>query len=144
MRPFKRSISFSLFALAISAAFSTLHAQSNSGSISGTVTDPTGAVIPGAAVSIQNPVSAYTRSATSDSAGHFRFSNLPFNPYHLTVTRDGFATFVGDVEVDSIVPVTSNIKLKVGAASNTVTVEGGEDLIENDPTAHTDVDRGLV
>jgi hypothetical protein len=143
MRPFTRSILFPLFVLAFSAVFSTLHAQSNSGSINGTVTDPSGAVIPGATVSIQNPVSAYTRSATTDSAGHFRFSNLPFNPYHLTVTKDGFAAFVGDADVDSIIPVVSNVNLKIGTASNTVTVEGGEDLIENDPTAHTDVDRGL-
>lgn len=143
MRPTLRSIFFFLLILICSAVFSNLVAQSNSGSISGTVTDPTGAVIPGAVVSIQNPVSAYTRSATSDSAGHFRFSNLPFNPYHLTVSKDGFAAFAGDVDVNSIVPVTSNVQLKIGAASNTVTVEGGEDLIENDSTVHTDVDRGL-
>src|SRR5579863_591006 len=143
MRKYSRNIPFFLFVFLFSSAFSTLNAQSNSGSIAGVVSDPSGAVIPGAAVSIQNPVSAYTRSATTDSAGHFRFSNLPFNPYHLTVTKDGFATFVGDVDVDSIVPVASNIRLKIGTTSNTVTVEGGEDLIENDPTAHTDVDRGL-
>ena len=47
------------------------------------------------------------------------------------------------MNVDSILPVTSNIQLKVGTAVNTVTVEGGADLIENDPTDHTDVDRGL-
>ena len=48
MRPFVRNILFSLFVLGSSAAFSSLHAQSNSGSISGTVSDPSGAVIPGA------------------------------------------------------------------------------------------------
>ena len=143
MRPFTRSILFSLLVLAFSAVFSALHAQSNSGSINGTVTDPSGAVIPGASISIQNPVSEYSRNTTTDSSGHFRFPNLPFNPYHLTVTKDGFAAFAGDVQVESIIPVTSNVNLKIGAASNTVTVEGGEDLIENDPTAHTDVDRGL-
>src|SRR5579863_7461612 len=143
MRKYSRNIPFFLFVFLFSSAFSTSIAQSNSGSIAGVVSDPSGAVIPGASVSIQNPVSAYSITTTSDSAGHFRFSNLPFNPYHLTVAKDGFATFVGDVDVDSIVPVASNIHLKIGAASNTVTVEGGEDLIENDPTAHTDVDRGL-
>src|ERR1700741_3259018 len=143
MRKYSRNVPFFLFLFLFSSAFSMLCAQSNSGSIAGVVTDPSGAVVPGAAVSIQNPVRAYKRSATTDSAGHFRFSNLPFNPYHLTVTKDGFATFVGDVDVNSIVPVASNIRLKIGAASNTVTVEGGEDLIENDPTDHTDVDRGL-
>ena len=120
-----------------------LHAQSNSGSLAGVVADPSGAVIPGASVTIQNPVSAYSRTTTSDGTGHFRFSNVPFNPYHLSVKKQGFGAFAQDVNVDSILPVTSNIQLKVGTAVNTVTVEGGADLIENDPTDHTDVDRGL-
>jgi hypothetical protein len=120
-----------------------LHAQSNSGSVTGTVTDPSGAVIPGASVSIQNPVSEYSRTTTTDKTGQFNFPNIPFNPYHLTVAKEGFATFVGDVDVNSIVRVTSNIHLNVGAATNTVTVVSGEDLVELDTTNHTDVDRGL-
>lgn len=143
MRTSTRNIFFCLLAFLGSAAPSQLHAQSNSGSINGTISDPSGAVIPGASVSIQNPVSAYSRTTTTDNSGQFHFPNVPFNPYHVTVFKDGFATFAGDVNVESIVPVTSNIHLKVGAASNTVTVEGGTDLIEDDPTAHTDVDRGL-
>jgi len=143
MRPSVRNILFGLFVLGSSMAFSSLQAQSNSGSINGTVSDPSGAVIPGASVSIQNPVSAYSRTTTTDNAGQYHFPNLPFNPYHLTVVKDGFATFVGDLNVESVIPVASNVHLKVGAASNTVTVEGGEDLIENDSTVHTDIDRGL-
>ena len=130
MRHYVRGIPFCLFVFVISAAFVKLNAQSNSGTVNGTVSDPSGAVIPGASVSIQNPVSGYTRTTTTDNSGQFHFPNLPFNPYHLTVTRDGFAAFAGDVKVDSIIPVTSNIHLNVGTASNTVTVEGGEDLIE--------------
>ena len=143
MRPSVRNILFGLFVVGSSTAFFSLQAQSNSGSINGTVSDPSGAVVPGASVSIQNPVSAYSRTATTDKSGQYHFPNIPFNPYHLTVVKDGFATFAGDVNVDSVIPVASNVHLKVGAASDTVTVEGGEDLIENDPTVHTDVDRGL-
>ena len=55
----------------------------------------------------------------------------------------GFSSFVQDVGVASVVPVNLKVALKVTSASSTVTVEGGEDLIENDPTFHTDVDRGL-
>src|ERR1700756_3692272 len=113
MRTFSRNIPFFLFVFLFSSTFSTLNAQSNSGSIAGVVTDPSGAVIPGASVSIQNPVSAYSRTTTSDSTGHFRFSNVPLNPYHLAVTKEGFGTFAQDVNVDSILPVTSNILLKV-------------------------------
>src|SRR5579872_2052825 len=142
MRKYSRNIPFFLFVFLFSSAISTLNAQSNSGSIAGVVADPSGAVIPEASVSIQNPVSAYSRTTTSDRTGHFRFSNVPFNPYHLAVTKEGFGTFAEDVNVDSILPVTSNIRLKLGTAATTVTVEGS-DLIENDPTDHTDVDRGL-
>ena len=143
MRTSTRSVlSFLLVFLFVAIAV-TLHAQSNAGSITGLVTDPTGAVIPGATVSIQNPVSAYSRKVSTDSTGHYSFPNLPFNPYHLTVTMNGFAPFVQDVDVRSTVATNLNISLKVGGAENTVTVEGAEDLVENDPTFHTDVDRDL-
>lgn len=142
MRTSARGIFSFLFLFLFSAAFSILCAQSNSGLISGTVTDPSGAVISGATVAIQNPVSQYSRIATTDQAGHFQFPNLPFNPYHLTVTMTGFGTFVQDVNVNSVVPVNLKLSLKVSATATTVTVQS-EDLIENDPTFHTDIDRGL-
>jgi hypothetical protein len=131
-----------LFFVLFSAVFSALYAQSNSGSVSGVVTDPSGAVVPGATVSIENPISAYTRSQKTDGSGHYSFTNLPFNPYHLTVVMNGFVSFVRDVDVRSTVHVSLNVDLKVGAAT-TVTVTGNEDLLENDPTFHTDVDRDL-
>jgi hypothetical protein len=117
-------------------------AQSNgtSGSIAGTVSDPTGAVVRGATVAIQNPVSQYERTLKTDSAGHFQFSNVPFNPYHMSVEMTGFNSFAQDLDVRSGVPLTVPVKLAVGAAAETIQVTGG-DLIENDPTFHTDVDR---
>ncbi|HTX74557.1 MAG TPA: carboxypeptidase-like regulatory domain-containing protein, partial [Terracidiphilus sp.] len=114
----------------------------NAGSISGTVTDPTGAVLPGAVVTIQDPVSQYLRTARTDSAGHFQFTNVPFNPYHMTVTKTGFGSFVRDVDVRSNVAVTVPVKLQVGTAATTIQVTG-EDLLENTSTFHTDVDRDL-
>ena len=142
MRTPARSIFSFLFVFLFSALFSVLYAQSNSGVVSGVVTDPSGAVVPGATISIENPVSQYTRTATTDKAGHFQFPNLPFNPYHLSVVMSGFGSVVQDVDVHSVVPVNLTVPLKVSAASSTVTVTG-EDLVENDPTFHTDVDRGL-
>ena len=62
------------------------YAQSNSASITGTVVDPTGAVVANAAVTIHNPVSGFNRSTTTDKAGNFSYPNVPFNPYHMTVT----------------------------------------------------------
>lgn len=63
----------------------------NSSSVSGMVLDPSGAVVPNAAVELQNPVSAFDRTTATDSAGRFTIPNVPFNPYHLTVTGQGFA-----------------------------------------------------
>src|SRR4051812_28236437 len=113
MRPSVRSILFYLFVLGYLSAFIPLHAQANSGSIVGTVSDPSGAVIPGATVTISNPVSSYSRSQTADNSGAYRFSNVPFNHYHLTALKDGFATFATDVDVKSIVSITTNIQLQV-------------------------------
>ena len=143
MRTSVRCFAVFLLAFPLQAVSSFVFAQSNSGTITGTITDPSGAVVPGATVTINNPVSQYSRTATTDDAGHFNFANLPFNPYHLTANHSGFASFVRDIDVRSTVPENVNIKLAVGTESTTVTVEGGEDLVENDPTFHTDIDRGL-
>ena len=115
----------------------------NSGNVTGTVTDPSGAVVAGATVTIHNPVSQYERSATTDSSGNFNFPNVPFNPYHLSVTAPGFGPYAQDIDVRSSVPLAVKINLTVAGSSSTVTVEGGGDLLENEPTYHTDVDRAL-
>ncbi len=114
-----------------------------SGTVTGVVTDASGGVIANATATIHNPVSAYERTATTDASGHFTFSNVPFNPYHLTVSAPGFAAYAQDVDVRSTVPVGLKVSLAVKGTSSTVTVESGGDLLENEPTAHTDIDRGL-
>jgi hypothetical protein len=135
---------FAAFAIIFSFSISGLWAQSagSGGTIYGTVTDATSAILPGATISIENPVSGYSRTTTSDNTGHYQFTNLPLNPYHLVISATGFSSSVQDVDVHSVVPLSIGTSLKVGGGSTTVTVEAS-DLIENDPTFHTDVDRGL-
>jgi len=115
----------------------------NAGSVEGTVLDPDGKAILGASVEIHNPVSAYDAKTTTNDQGHFRFSNVPFNPYHMTVTFTGFQPFVQDVDVRSGLAVTLKITLKLAEANVSVSVEAGGDLLENVSTDHTDVDRNL-
>src|SRR5256885_10281163 len=111
----------------------------NSGSINGTVSDPAGAVVSNATVEVRNPVSGFDRTTTTDNAGRFSITNVPFNPYHLTVVAPGFSSYKQDVEPRSSVPVNVAITLKVSGSTTQVTVEAeGRDLIENDPTFHTD------
>src|SRR5208337_1768912 len=139
---------YKLFALAIlgvSLWSGTLLRAETGGSatVAGSVTDPTGAVVPKARVEIHNPVSGFDRTAITDNSGQFTISNVPFNPYHLTVTATGFSSYVQDVDVRSVVPITLSISLQVAGSAETVTVEAGEDLIENDPISHTDVDKSI-
>ncbi len=121
------------------------YAQSGSStSVAGIVVDASGAVVPKATVEIQNPVSGLHRTMTTDGAGKFSFPNVSFNPYHLTVTQEGFAPYAQDIDVRSAVPVSLNITLEVKGSSEVVTVEAAaEDLLENTSTFHTDVDREL-
>src|ERR1017187_2510069 len=138
--------SFATLFISIFFSFSAILAQSagNSGTIYGTVADPTGAVIRGASVAIENPVSGYSRHTTTDSAGRYQFTNLPLNPYHLTISAPSFGTISQDADVRSTVPTTVNISLKLGETSTTVEVTTtGGDLIEGDPVGHTDIDRDL-
>ncbi len=116
----------------------------NSSSVTGTVLDPSGAVVPNATVEIRNPVSGFDRTTATDNLGKFTIPNIPFNPYHLMVTGKGFVPYSQDVDVRSVVPVSLSISLTVGGSAESVTVEGaGEDLLENTSVFHTDVDRGL-
>ena len=122
------------------------HAQSggSSGSVSGAVLDPTGAVVAGATVEIHNPVSHFDQSTTTDKSGNFSIPNVPFNPYHMTVIAAGFTQNTRDVEVRSVVPVSLKVSLQVSGSTTSVTVEAqAADLLENDPTFHSDIDKAL-
>jgi hypothetical protein len=139
-----RRVIFALLTVFFAFSSMGLWSQSagNAGTVVGTVTDATGAIVPGATVSIENPVSGYSRVTTTDSSGHYQFTNLPLNPYHVVVSLTGFASSTQDVQVRSFVPMTVKTTLTIGATSTVVNVTGS-DLVESDSTFHTDVDRGL-
>jgi hypothetical protein len=100
--------------------------------------------VPGAEVEIHDPVSGYSRTTVTGSAGDFKFTNVPFNPYHMVVRAKGFTVVSRDVEVRSGVPVTADVALSLGGEATTVTVEAGAaDLVETETFSHTDVDRNL-
>ncbi len=143
--PFKHGAIFRIlpmFALFL-AALGALAQSGNAGIVRGTVTDPTGAVIPGAAVHLTNAVSGLDRTATSDATGQFEFTNIPFSPYEISVSAQGFGSITHNIEIRSVVGTTVKLVLQIAAAASTVTVEASGDLVENDPTFHTDVDRDM-
>jgi protocatechuate 3,4-dioxygenase beta subunit len=75
------------------AAVGTLHAQTaTTGLITGTVTDSSGAVIPGAAIELENLGTSARYAQVTNESGHYTFPNLPPGPYRLKATQAGFRT----------------------------------------------------
>jgi hypothetical protein len=119
----------------------------SAGSISGVVTDPNGAVVPGATVTISNPVTGYKRIVNSGADGTYRFNDVPPNNYQISVTAVGFSPAQQSLVVRTSVPVSLNIPLAVGGVGDEiVNVTGGNasDALENIPTSHVDIDQSLI
>ncbi len=115
------------------------------GTVQGVVKDPTGGVMVAVTIELGNPVSGFKRSATTDAAGRFVFRNVPPNGYRLTAGAQGFVTFERDIAVKTAVPIDLDIVLDLAGATSTVDVVGhAEDLLERDPSAHTDIDQSLM
>lgn len=131
--------------LLLGALSVTAQSLGNAGTIEGNVTDPSGASVPDAMVTISNAVSGYKQSATTAMDGSFRLVNIPPNPYHLEITAAGFGVLTRDVPVRNAIPVSLKLKLALAGSTTSVTVEAaGADILENDPSAHVDVDRSLI
>src|SRR5919109_3739711 len=108
---------------ALCSLYSWAFAQSlgSAGTVEGVVTDPTEAVIRGATVEIQNAVTGFKQTTTTDDSGNFRFTNVPPNPYHLHVSASGFKDEHQEVTVRSLVPINLKIALPVGSVETTIT-----------------------
>jgi hypothetical protein len=132
--------------LTFSGTLAPAQSLGSAGTVSGVVTDPNGAVVPNATITISNPVTGYTRTVNADADGSFRFNDVPPNNYHVTVSAAGFDAAHQDLTVRTAVPISLKIPLTVGGTSETVTVTSGNvsDVIENVPTAHVDVDKSLI
>jgi Carboxypeptidase regulatory-like domain len=143
--PFKCGTTFRILPLLalVLGALGAL-AQGNAGPVRGTVTDPSGAVIPGATVHLTNPVSGLDRTVSTDGQGQFSFANVPFNSYEIAASANGFSGSSEKFDLRSVLGSNLKLVLQIAAAASTVTVQASSgDLIENDPTFHKDVDRDL-
>src|SRR5207245_9623634 len=101
----RRVLDFLSFVLAVSIVFaSQVRAQVAGATLSGTINDPSGAVVPNAQVSARNTATGVSRATTTDSAGFYSLHNLLPGRSEVTVTATGFST-----------AVQSNVALAVGA-----------------------------
>ena len=111
----------------------TVQAQSDRGTITGTVTDQAGAVVPGAAVAITNTDTGIaTRVSTSDT-GNYTVPGLPAGPYQVTVTKDGFKRFVqSGITVQVAATARVDVGLQVGSATESITITSEAPLLKTD------------
>lgn len=102
-------------------------AQTSNGSVVGTVTDSTGAIVPGAKVVLKSVATNATQMATTGSAGNYSFVNVKPDRYNLMISKQGFQSMTQtaiDVQVGGATRV--NVALKVGNVSQTVTVTASQ------------------
>jgi hypothetical protein len=123
-----------------------LVAQSPNGTINGLVLDPAGRAIAGADIVIVNDVTAVKYFSKTNGEGIYVVPNLPPGPYRLQVSKIGFKTLVKpDIVLNVQDAISISFTLPIGAASETLTVEGGAPLVNTqDASVSTVVDRKFV
>src|SRR6202046_837316 len=140
---FRPAVSFIALLLLLPAVVS---AQSVvTGGLTGIVTDPTGSVIVGAAVNLKNQSTTETQSATTGSTGAYQFTLLKPGIYVVSVSQTGFKQATATVEVLLGQTALANVKLEVGASSETVTVtEQGALLQTEDANISSNFDTNQI
>jgi hypothetical protein len=119
----------------------TANAQVLFGSVSGTVTDQSGASVPKAHVSSVNKGTGVVRETDVDGSGHYTLTDLPPGTYNVTVTASGFKPLTQtDVIVGANVVTNTNFNLQVGGVSEKVTVEAAAVTLQTEKTdVHTEL-----
>lgn len=108
-----------------------LTAQVQNGQITGDVTDPSGATVPNAAVTVKNPQTGYTGNATANNTGHFVVNEVPVGTYVVSVSAPGFKTLTrSNVAVHAGTIQHLDAKLQVGQVNETVEVTGAPPQID--------------
>jgi len=116
-------VRFLLCLLASLATASSARPQQTLGGITGTVTDTSGAILPGATVTIVGDQTKLTRSLNTSETGSYNFVSLPIGNYTITFTHDNFQSVnIPSIQVQADRTVTVNATLKVGQIAETVTV----------------------
>lgn len=129
----QRSKVFAVIALLLVSLFSvSARAQGERGSLSGIVTDPTGAVVPGAEVTATNKETNIETKTTTTDAGVYRIPYLPLGTYKVTVKATGFQTTITDnITLRVAQSLNIDIKLQAGQLSDTVNVSADQVLLES-------------
>ena len=142
----KKVIFLALILLCVFSLGGAVNAQSNKGSIIGTIADPNGAVVPNAKIIATNNANGETLETTSNEQGDFTFVNLDPGNYKLSFEAGGFTSLVLSsvtVETNSRVPIDAKFTQLSGAGDNVVTITGNSaPLVESETSARGDIITG--
>ncbi|HEX8187771.1 MAG TPA: carboxypeptidase-like regulatory domain-containing protein, partial [Pyrinomonadaceae bacterium] len=120
-------------------------AQVNNASVTGLVTDTTGAVVPSASVTLRNKATNVETTATTDSSGYYTFASVPGGDYTVTVERQGFKRVVLEgVKLEVGQKARVDAALEVGAVTETVTVTSATLLTTQEATTGGVIENRMV
>jgi outer membrane receptor protein involved in Fe transport len=120
-------------------------AQVNNASVTGLVTDTTGAVVPNASVTLKNKATNVETTSTTDSSGYYTFASVPVGAYDVTVERQGFKRIVlSDIKLEVAQKARVDAALEVGAVSETITVTSATLLTTQEATTGGVIENRMV
>ncbi len=134
LRSFNLGQSIILSFILVFLGASSILAQTNTTALSGTVTDPTGAILQGVTVNIVNPATGATQTTNTKSKGEFEFAQVTPGTYEVHVIAKGFSEQVESIELLVATPVKANFKLSVGTSEVVEVSTGLEALNSTDAT----------
>jgi len=135
---------FGLALLLLGVAAVPVWAQRTAGTISGTVMDTTGAVLPGVSVTAVCTETNLTRTVITDTQGGYTIPDVPGCLYRVTAELAGFKTIAREAPVAANSVAKTDFRLEVGAVSETVTVEGVSPLVEYSDKLNNRVDSARI
>ena len=122
--------------LSVFASMLPLHAQSDNASISGTVTDASGAVVPRATITVTNEATNQTRTATSGDSGSYTITNLPPGSYTVSVEAKDFKGFhQTHNHLQPSIGLQVDCVLQVGSSETTISVVADSNVIQTQTAA---------
>ena len=132
-RMLRRAIVVWLLITIIGTPWSIIQAQSGpTGTLSGVISDQSGAVVAGATVTITNNSTKISRTANTDHEGRWKTSALDAGNYKIAVERRALTIFVESVDVEAAVPRTVDIKLEPGAIQEAVNIIAGTEVLQRE------------
>ena len=119
-----------LTALLVALLAPAMFAQETTAGLQGIVKDPSGAIMIKASVEVTSPALIGNKRQETDSAGYYRFANLPPGTYTVTVTAAGFRTFKQSIELEVGHLPTLDVAMQVGSATETVEVSAQAAIVD--------------